>query len=1092
MPQDVVIRFVADTSQLAPAVDGLAQIGVVDKKVAESFAASNKLIQQRVSDLNNNKGANDKVKSSVDALASSLKNVTQTVTVGNLKQEFDKFDKSIGSAIKTSTSLKQQLREITKEMAALKLAGKDTTDEYTRLRLEAGKIKDAIGDANKEISNTASDTKVFDGLIGAVRGVAAGFAIAQGAAGLFGKENEDVQKALLKVQSAVAILTGLQEIQNLVQKESAIRILAVGTATKVVSAIQKVFAVESAAAWAIATAGVSLLITGIVLLASNFKNLVEAITGVSEAQRILNDIRDASIEQYVKESESIQQLYSNATNLNASYQSRIDSIVALKKEYPELLANMNSENANNKEFADIINNKIIPAIKARTLAQSASKINEENTTAFLKSYNQLNAAQQEYVDKVLAGEKNISTAYKSTNGEFVDGNYVGIQSTLKLGEAANKTFNIFQQLTTKAQILNAEITKPATNNNIDIAEQEAALAVAKKGSQDLLNIQLNLITDKEENDKAAAKRNIADIDAQNAEVLKITNQANEQRQKLQFDFYSKQEKAAIDFRQSLLNIEKGKGEISEADYNHDSFNLKKKEYEDKIALARKYNQDYTGLQAELNNLIGSREEQERQEERKAEQVNVTKQELDLKDWYNKQLALLENVNGKTKLEIAKNNIDKLNLERNYQEQLFALQLKAAQDKLKLLPKFKGNDSTGEETTEYKELLNVIQELTNNHNATQNANQQKANEDFNQLTEEEFQESLRLHQQYYDDLKDKATKEFVKSRQSPADLRKYNNTISQINADSLKSQLHDYQDYSKDTTDISTQITNQQIKEAERLAEQKKQIEQQTWSTIKEIQTQAFDFLKQMVQASADAQIQIVNDAEEEKEKELQHRLDSKLISQKQYDTQLKQAQEKQQKDIKKIQHDAAVKEKQFAEFQIIINTAEAVIKTATSIPFPASVPLMAAMATLGAIQLAAVASKPIPLAKGTESVTGGERGKDSVHALLMPGERVVPTHINSKLNGISNMELPILAAIKEQMSYTMDYSTRDGVHYEPANSSIDYEKLGNVISAKLKQQLSKIPIHNWSIDKDGFNLSVKQGQDITRHIANRYNVGQSE
>lgn len=49
-----------------------------------------------------------------------------------------------------------------------------------------------------------------------------GFAAFTGAMELFGSESEEVQEAQKKLQAAIAITTGVQAIQNAVQKQSAI------------------------------------------------------------------------------------------------------------------------------------------------------------------------------------------------------------------------------------------------------------------------------------------------------------------------------------------------------------------------------------------------------------------------------------------------------------------------------------------------------------------------------------------------------------------------------------------------------------------------------------------------------------------------------------------------------------------------------------------------------------------------------------------------------------------------------------------------------------------------------------------------------
>ena len=89
-------------------------------------------------------------------------------------------------------SAKQRLREMQKELIAMAEAGQQGTDAFKRLEQQAGQLKDEIGDVNQRIKNLSSDTKNIDAFVEAVQGISAGFQIAQGAAALFGDENEDL------------------------------------------------------------------------------------------------------------------------------------------------------------------------------------------------------------------------------------------------------------------------------------------------------------------------------------------------------------------------------------------------------------------------------------------------------------------------------------------------------------------------------------------------------------------------------------------------------------------------------------------------------------------------------------------------------------------------------------------------------------------------------------------------------------------------------------------------------------------------------------------------------------------------------------
>lgn len=74
-----------------------------------------------------------------------------------------------------------------------------------------------------------------------------------------------------------------------------------------------------------------------------------------------------------------------------------------------------------------------------------------------------------------------------------------------------------------------------------------------------------------------------------------------------------------------------------------------------------------------------------------------------------------------------------------------------------------------------------------------------------------------------------------------------------------------------------------------------------------------------------------------------------------------------------------------ALFNIALDTSVAIVK---SLP---NYILAAAVAATGAVQAGIVLSRPEPFAKGVIDLQGGERGKDSIPAVLMPGESVMTT-----------------------------------------------------------------------------------------------------
>lgn len=292
MPEQILIEFISDISQLAPAVDQLEQMGKVEKATADQFRAANKTIQDQgrvmkmTADEFKRSGLTleqlaSKVKKSSSETA-SLVNIEKALKtelgkvateVKNTSDALSKQDKVLKDNTTSTLALRSQLRQMIEQLAQMKVAGQDNTEQYRLLAQQAGKLKDAIGDANQEVKNFGSDTSTLDGVISLAGGIAGGFAVVQGAAALFGDESEELQKTLLRVNAAMAILQGLQQVQVLLQKESAAATLAntislklfnfvVGTSTGLLKAFRI----------ALALTGVGLLVIGVIALVNAFKS----------------------------------------------------------------------------------------------------------------------------------------------------------------------------------------------------------------------------------------------------------------------------------------------------------------------------------------------------------------------------------------------------------------------------------------------------------------------------------------------------------------------------------------------------------------------------------------------------------------------------------------------------------------------------------------------------------------------------------------------------------------------------------------------------------------------------------------------------
>lgn len=139
-----------------------------------------------------------------------------------LQEATGKTSLNVGNYSDAAKGLTTQIENQTKQLALLRLEGKQGTAEYQQLSKETAILRDAVKDATAEITRMASDTSNLDAVLDLAAGASGGFAAYTGAMELFGAESEDVQEAQKKLQAAIAITTGVQAIQNAVQKQSAI------------------------------------------------------------------------------------------------------------------------------------------------------------------------------------------------------------------------------------------------------------------------------------------------------------------------------------------------------------------------------------------------------------------------------------------------------------------------------------------------------------------------------------------------------------------------------------------------------------------------------------------------------------------------------------------------------------------------------------------------------------------------------------------------------------------------------------------------------------------------------------------------------
>jgi hypothetical protein len=178
-------------------------------------------------------------------------------------------------------NMKKELRAATNELIQMNEKFGSSSKEATEAAKRVAKLKDAIGDA-KALADTFNPDKKFVALGGAVQGAVSGFSALQGAMGLFGDESKEVEKMLLKVQSAMALQQGLSGIAGSIDS---FKMLAGVIKTQVVAAFTTLKG-------AMMATGIGLITSAVAFLVTNFDKVKEKLGELFPALKGAGDLMD--------------------------------------------------------------------------------------------------------------------------------------------------------------------------------------------------------------------------------------------------------------------------------------------------------------------------------------------------------------------------------------------------------------------------------------------------------------------------------------------------------------------------------------------------------------------------------------------------------------------------------------------------------------------------------------------------------------------------------------------------------------------------------------------------------------------------------
>jgi hypothetical protein len=480
----------------------------------------------------------DKISTATDAMARQI------------EKDFDR--------IATSANTKRAVTQLQNLALKVQALGPEFQGMANKIIRSAGQIKDSVGDVSAQIQYFSSDTRRIDAVISGAQGIAGAFAIAEGAAALFGSENEELKKTMQKVQGAIALLNGIQAVQNVLQKESALM-------TGLVAAGQQLLAIKTfAAASAMNAFKVALIGTGIgaavVLVASlagAFSDTASNTKAAIEEQKKYND----ELGKLRKEREELEQGEEKYSRNELKRVSQ--SLKAGQDELKEIQSNFAQRIKDNKdlgiEMLDSDKKTYDGKIKALTLS------NETFLVEKLKLEQKIGKIDDQSKSKQIKTAETIASKTLKTKQDNLSSSFDLTISNLKAEESA-------QLLLAKTEIDKAKIQTDTANLILDekakyLVKQEKLRPQEEKNAQLLAN-NLKIIEneqnqnldnfinkqgDLKEKDIDDNKKRIQEFYKNEQDKASFIDQANKQELDNLNNYYQLKENAATkDFQNGIL------------------------------------------------------------------------------------------------------------------------------------------------------------------------------------------------------------------------------------------------------------------------------------------------------------------------------------------------------------------------------------------------------------------------------------------------------------------------------------------------------------------------------------------------------------
>jgi len=460
-------------------------------------------------------------------------------------------------------SLKAQLREAQNEVNQLAEKFGATSAEAVKAAKRASELKDAIADA-KDLTDSFNPDAKFNSLTRSIGGAMDGFSAFQGTLGLIGVESQDVEKMILKVQSAMALSQGLQGLME--AKDSFKQLGAV---------ISDTF---KGIKGALLASGIGAFVVLLGTVVAYWDDISEAVGFASAGQKAYN----STLEQYTQGAkEAIQTTQKVGTAFEMAKEGVISKEEALAT-YNETLGDSFGKATTLAEAEKLYNDKVDDYVKAMALRAQANALFELSAQ---KAAEQVTSAMEDnttFLDKSVAGLK---IAFSSTE------NAVGYINKQQKQRTKERNAQLEKEKVSIENVAKSLLKEAETTEKANGIKSESEIKLANERKQ-----RAKEVKDVEEAKKKEALENIQALEAEYA-----LYQKTEQEKEI-FAIQEKYKKALEDAKKygkdnsQLLLAQKNELNDIDAKYKQLEVERAEKTAEELKAIQEKTNADYIQAQ----------------------------------------------------------------------------------------------------------------------------------------------------------------------------------------------------------------------------------------------------------------------------------------------------------------------------------------------------------------------------------------------------------------------------------------------------------------------------------------------------------------